>query len=156
MKQHLCTLLFILLLLLPGDGQRPVLAAEESPKKLPEELLIVLVPETNVFQQRKQYKYVTDYLSRKLHMTVLVEIMSSYGKICDAFLEGRADAGFFGSFSYVLTRAKAEIEPIARPEWLDGSSMYSGYLFVRIDSTSLITRLMSRSVPATISVLPYR
>jgi phosphonate transport system substrate-binding protein len=67
-------------------------------------------------------------------MSVLVEIMNNYGEICDAFLEGRADAGFFGSFSYVLTRAKANIEPVARPVWLNGESTYRGYIFVRRDS----------------------
>ena len=67
-------------------------------------------------------------------MTVRADIMPTYAKISEAFLEGRADAGFFGSFSYYLTHRKAGIEPIARPVWLDGSSTYSGYIFVRKDS----------------------
>ncbi len=50
------------------------------------------------------------------------------------FRTGSADAGFFGSFSYVLTHTKAGIEPIARPVWLDGNSTYRGYIFVRKDS----------------------
>jgi len=60
--------------------------------------------------------------------------MANYGEISVAFQHGSADAGFFGSFSYVLTHAKAGIEPIARPVWLDGSSTYRGYIFVRKDS----------------------
>jgi phosphonate transport system substrate-binding protein len=55
-------------------------------------------------------------------------------EISKAFQRGHADAGFFGSFSYVLTHAKTGIEPIARPVWLDGSSTYRGYIFVRKDS----------------------
>jgi phosphonate transport system substrate-binding protein len=67
-------------------------------------------------------------------MNVTVEMMANYGEISVAFQQGRADAGFFGSFSYVLTHAKTGIEPIARPVWLDGTSTYRGYIFVRRDS----------------------
>ena len=97
-------------------------------------LRLLLVPEKNTFEQRRRYKYITEYLSRKMEMNVMVEIMSNYGEISVAFQEGRADAGFFGSFSYVLTQVKSGIEPLARPEWLDGSSTYRGYIFVRKDS----------------------
>ena len=97
-------------------------------------LRLLLVPEKNTFEQHRQYKFIADYLSRKLEMNVIVEIMINYGDISVAFQTGNADAGFFGSFSYVLTHAKAGIEPIARPVWLDGSSTYRGYIFVRKDS----------------------
>jgi len=97
-------------------------------------LRLLLVPEKNTFEQRKRYKFITDYLSEKMQMNVTVEIMAHYGEISDAFMAGQADAGFFGSFSYVLTHAKAGIEPIARPLWLNGSSTYRGYIFVRKDS----------------------
>jgi phosphonate transport system substrate-binding protein len=97
-------------------------------------LRLLLVPEKNIFEQRRRYKYITDYLSMKMEMNVIVEIMANYGEITVAFQEGRADAGFFGSFSYVLTHAKTGIELIARPVWLDDSSSYRGYIFVRKDS----------------------
>ncbi len=97
-------------------------------------LRLLLVPEKNTFQQRRRYKFITDYLSRKMEMNVTVEMMANYGEISIAFQHGSADAGFLGSFSYVLTHAKAGIEPIARPVWLDGSSTYRGYIFVRKDS----------------------
>lgn len=97
-------------------------------------LRLAIVPEKNTFEQLRRYKYITDYLSQKMEMRVTVEIMANYGEISKAFQEGRADAGFFGSFSYVLTHAKTGIEPIARPVWLDGNSTYRGYIFVRKDS----------------------
>ena len=100
-----------------------------------EVLRLVIIPEKNVFEQRRRYRFITDYLSKKLEMAVLVEVMNNYGDICDAFLEGRADAGFFGSFSYVLTRAKAGIEPLARPVWLNEESTYRGYIITRKDSS---------------------
>jgi len=97
-------------------------------------LRLLLVPEKNTFEQQRRYKYITDYLSRKIGMNVLVEMMPNYGEITLAFQHGDADAGFFGSFSYLLTHARAGIEPIARPVWLDNSSTYRGFIFVRKDS----------------------
>jgi phosphonate transport system substrate-binding protein len=97
-------------------------------------LRLLLVPEKNTFEQRRKYKYITDYLSKKMEMHVTIEIMANYGEITVAFQNGRADAGFFGSFSYVLTHARTGIEPIVRPVWLDGTSTYRGYIFVRKDS----------------------
>lgn len=97
-------------------------------------LRLLLVPEKNTFEQRRRYKYITDYLSKKMGMHVLVEIMANYGEITAAFEDGRADAGFFGSFSYVLTHVKTGVVPLVRPVWLDGSSTYRGYIFVRKDS----------------------
>jgi phosphonate transport system substrate-binding protein len=67
-------------------------------------------------------------------MNFIVEIMANYGDISEAFIEGKADAGFFGSFSYVLTHSKAGIEPLVRPVWPNNNSTYRGYVFVRKDS----------------------
>jgi len=116
--------------------QTPDCLASEYQKSANDErtLRLLLVPEKNSFEQRRRYKYITEYLSQKMEMNVIVEIMANYGEISIAFQEDRADAGFFGSFSYVLTHVKSGIEPIARPEWLDGSSTYRGYIFVRKDS----------------------
>lgn len=97
-------------------------------------LHIAIIPEKNIFEQKRRYKYITSYLSEKLGIHVHIDIMSNYGQICDAFIDGSADAGFMGSFSYLLTHAKTGVELIARPVWLDGSSTYRGYVFVRRDS----------------------
>jgi phosphonate transport system substrate-binding protein len=126
---------FILVVFLPGLYV-PVCHSSESTENPASEinLRIVIVPEKNSFEQLRRYKYLTDYLSQEMGMIVTVEIMANYGEISNAFKEGRADAGFFGSFSYVLTQAQTGIEPIARPVWLNGSTTYRGYIFVRKDS----------------------
>jgi phosphonate transport system substrate-binding protein len=125
-------ILFTLLPLLPVPGCYG--AENQVQSDVERTLRLLLVPEKNTFEQRRRYKYITDYLSRKMEMNVIVEIIANYGEITVAFQKGRADAGFFGSFSYVLTHAKTGVEPIARPLWLDGSSSYRGYIFVRKDS----------------------
>ena len=126
--------LFFLLVTSSASAQDDISRKNRPSESDGEILRLVIVPEKNVFDQRRRYKFITDYLSKKLEMTVLVEVMNNYGEICDAFIEGRADVGFFGSFSYVLTRAKARIEPLARPVWLNDESTYRGYIFVRKDS----------------------
>lgn len=130
---------FSLVVFVLGSGVSYIMAQEDTTPtfkkfKKGEKFTIALIPEKNVFDQRKRYEYIADYLSRKLNLNVRTKILSNYGEICDAFLEGKADAGFFGSFSYVLTHTKAAVVPIARPVWPDGSSTYSGYMFVRKDS----------------------
>jgi len=100
----------------------------------PPTLRLLLVPEKNTFEQLRRYKYIADYLSQKMEINVIVEIMANYGEISVAFQQGEADAGFLGSFSYVLTHTRNGVEPIARPVWLDGNSTYRGYIFVRKDS----------------------
>jgi phosphonate transport system substrate-binding protein len=100
----------------------------------PKIIHLVIVPEKNVFEQRRRYQYITSYLSEKTGINFTVEIMSNYGHISDAFAAGQADAGFFGSFSYVLTHAKTGVESIARPVWPGENSTYRGYIFARKDS----------------------
>lgn len=110
-------------------GKQPKIQSEK-----PKILRFLLVPEQNTFEQRRRYKFITEYLSRRMGVSVTSKVMADYGEISLAFQKRAADAGFFGSFSYVLTHAKAGIEPIARPVWLNGSSTYQGYIFVRKDS----------------------
>ncbi len=130
--QLLSLLMLAILLQVPSNES----FAEEKQLQPDDEktLRFVLVPEKNIFEQRRRYKYITDYLSEKMDMNFIVEIMANYGDISEAFIEGKADAGFFGSFSYVLTHSKAGIEPLVRPVWPDNNSTYRGYVFVRKDS----------------------
>jgi phosphonate transport system substrate-binding protein len=131
-KKFLSLCLFLLIVM----GSRPAVRAEDPLQGNIEQrgLHLALVPEKNVFEQRRRYRYITDYLAGKLGFKVHIDIMSNYGQICEAFLNGTTDTGFFGSFSYVLTHARAGIEPVARPVWPDGSSTYRSYIFVRKDS----------------------
>ena len=136
-KKHIIIQLFFLLMfaiffLMPGAGTfaegNKLQSADENTIRM------VLVPEKNIFEQRRRYKFITDYLSTKMDLNFIVEIMEHYGDISAAFIDEKADAGFFGSFSYVLTHAKAGIEPLARPVLLNNESTYRGYIFVRKDS----------------------
>jgi phosphonate transport system substrate-binding protein len=136
-KKIASSLIFLLLVVaifLQVHGMESIAEENQPDPETQNAIHLVLVPEKNVFEQRRRYQFITDYLSQKMDMDFTIEIMSNYGDISEAFDTGEADAGFFGSFSYVLTHATTGIEPIVRPVWLNNNSTYRGYLFVRKDS----------------------
>jgi len=128
-------LIFILSISIPALLESA--AAQEKvtrDSRKPARLTIGILPEKNIFEQRKRYEAITLYISRQLDMNVHVETLANYTSIPEAFSDGTIDAAFFGSFSYILTRNMVPIEPLARPVWTDGSSTYRGYIFTRKDS----------------------
>lgn len=97
-------------------------------------LIIGLVPEFNVIEQKQRYEPLADYLGRKLGMDVRTLVLERYGGIVDAFTAGDINAAFHGSFGFVLLDSLIGIKPVARPQWKDGTSTYSGYIVTRKDS----------------------
>ncbi len=98
------------------------------------ELTIGLIPEQNVFRQMQRYKPMGDYIEKETGIKVKFTILSRYGNIIDSFRDEKMDGAFWGSFTGALAINQLDIEPIARPIWLDGTSTYHGYIFVRKDS----------------------
>ena len=103
-------------------------------KKHKESVLIGLIPERNIFEQRKRYKPLAAYLSDKLGMNIRLKVLTRYGNIIDNFVSLGLDGAFLGSFTYTLAHAKLGVIPLARPEKSDGTSTYYGLIFVRKDS----------------------
>ena len=87
-----------------------------------------------MFEQKKRYRPVADYLSKKAGVEVELCVLSRYGNILENFVSNRLDGAFFGSFTGALALRKLGVEALARPEYLDGTSTYHGLLFVRKDS----------------------
>ncbi|GAB4388369.1 MAG: hypothetical protein Kow0025_07220 [Thermodesulfovibrionales bacterium] len=107
--------------------------AENSPKS-EKALLIGLIPEQNLFKQLDRYKPLAAYLSKHVGVKVDLIVLPRYGNILDNFVSSGMDGAFFGSFTYALAHARLGVEVLARPENLDGSSTYHGFIFVRRDS----------------------
>ena len=93
-----------------------------------------LIPEHNIFKQIERYEPLISYLSKKTGLNIKTKALTRYGNIIDNFVSAGLDAAFFGSFTYTLAHAKLGVEPIARPESIDGRSTYHGLIFVRVDS----------------------
>ena len=93
-----------------------------------------LIPEQDLFSQKKRYTPLARYISERTGAEVKLKILSRYGNIIDNFISGELDAAFFGSFTGALAIKKIGVEPLVRPVWLDGKSTYYGLIFVRKDS----------------------
>ncbi len=128
-----CLLLLLIgSLLLPGCKKPEAHNGTKTPAG--QQFLIGLIPEQNIFRQIERYEPIASYLSNKTGMKVRLTILPRYGNIIDNFTQEKMDGAFFGSFTYALAHAKLGVEVIARPEALDGTSTYHGYIFVRKDS----------------------
>ena len=125
---HLFLSFIILITCTFAEGKEPY----QSPSK--KSLLIGLIPEQNVFRQIERYTPIADYLSAKTGMNVRLKVLTRYGNIVDNFVSLELDGAFFGSFTYVLAHMKLDVEVLARPEAVDGTSTYHGIIFVRKDS----------------------
>jgi len=99
----------------------------------PLRIKIGLVPEEDIRKMAQRYQPLVEYLSKKINQKVILIFLDNYGEVCDKFIYKQLDAAFFGSFSYALTHVKAEVEPIARPDYY-GTSTYRGLIIVREDS----------------------
>ena len=121
MRRHPATAFSFLLILLMSSA---VVA---------EELTIGLIPEQNVFLQKKRYQPVAAYIRERTGVKIRFTILSRYGDIIDSFTTEKMDGAFWGSFTAALAIQKLGIEPIARPLWRDGTSSYHGHVFVRKD-----------------------
>jgi phosphonate transport system substrate-binding protein len=126
----------VLVLLLVGlamgcRDQEEATSVEIQPART---LRIGLIPEENIFSQKKRYEPLSEYLSNRVGAKVLLKVLSRYGNIIDNFVSNDLDAAFFGSFTGALALRKLGVEAVARPEWADGTSTYHGLLFVRKES----------------------
>jgi phosphonate transport system substrate-binding protein len=105
----------------------------EPPPVLPV-LNIGLIPEQNIFEQKRRYAPLADYLGKKIDMKIELKVLSRYGNVINNFVSNDLDGAFFGSFTGALAQMKLGIEPLARPEYADGTSTYHGLIIVRKDS----------------------
>jgi len=97
-------------------------------------LRVGLIPEQDIFVQKKRYQPLFDYLENKLNIQIEAQILSRYGNLIDNFTELELDAAFFGSFTGALAIKKLGMIPLARPHHIEGLSSYYGLIFVRKQS----------------------
>src|SRR5512139_1374764 len=92
---------------------------------------IALLPERNVFEQKKRYQPLQEYLTAALGRPVTFKLLDNYQVIFSELLEKRVDGGFFGSMNGAIAQLKGGIEVLARPVDLQGISTYRGVIFTR-------------------------
>lgn len=98
------------------------------------EFYIGMSPEQNIFRQRERYAPLADYLSQKLGVKVELRMAAAYENLVDSMQAGELDAAFLGSFVGAVAVKKLAAQPLARPQYSDGTSTYRGLIFTRKDS----------------------
>jgi phosphonate transport system substrate-binding protein len=107
-------------------------STEKITEPAPEKSIIIgLIPEHNIFDQLDRYEPIAAYLSAKAGIKIKLKVLARYGNIIDNFHSMDMDGAFFGSFTYLLAYSKLKVEPLARPQFIDGRSTYSGLIFAR-------------------------
>ncbi|HWR98674.1 MAG TPA: phosphate/phosphite/phosphonate ABC transporter substrate-binding protein [Candidatus Methanoperedens sp.] len=101
-------------------------------------ITIALLPERNVFEQKKRYQPLQEYLSSACTCTVTFKLLDNYQLIFSEILERRVDGAFFGSMNGAIAQLKGAVEVLARPVDLKGISTYKGYIFTRNGSGATI------------------
>jgi phosphonate transport system substrate-binding protein len=114
-----------------ADAVQPT-QSEPSAAKSP--LRLGLVPERDIFAQRRRYRALADYLSQRIDQPVELVTLGSYEQILTDFAEHRVDAAFLGSFVTVLAVDRLGAQVLVKPTTADGKSTYQGVIFVRDDS----------------------
>ncbi|MDA3833694.1 MAG: phosphate/phosphite/phosphonate ABC transporter substrate-binding protein [Spirochaetales bacterium] len=121
----------LLCLLLIGCSQQEQPTPESQPEPNPRTLKIGLIPEQDVFTQKKRYEPLLAQLAKELDVSIEVSILPRYGNIIDSFNELGLDGAFFGSFTGAMAIKKLGVEPLARPQYVGGASTYYGIVFVK-------------------------
>ncbi len=95
---------------------------------------IGLIPERDIFEQRKRYQTLVGYLQARLGRPVRLVTLNTYEVALKELAEKMIEGAFLGSLVSVLAMDRLGAQVVARPERPDGSSTYHGVIFVRADS----------------------
>ena len=116
---------------LSGCDQRGQAAPNPAPATTAAKINIGLIPEQDIFAQKKRYEPLLAYLSERLDIPIEVKILPRYINIIDNFKDLDLDGAFFGSFTGALAIEKLGVEPLARPQYANGASTYYGMVLVK-------------------------
>jgi phosphonate transport system substrate-binding protein len=110
-------------------GKHKTESAPDNESQVKGTFVIALLPERNIFLQKRRYQPLAEYLSKRLHMNVRTKLLDSYEAVYSQMLDRSIDAAFFGALSYVAMHSKLPLDPIARPLLKNGKSTYRSMIF---------------------------
>jgi phosphonate transport system substrate-binding protein len=106
-----------------------------------------LIPERDIFAQRRRYRALADYLSDALGLPVELVTSNTYHGALNDMARGRIDAAFMGSMVATLTLDQLNARVLVKPQTADGATTYRGVIFVRDDSPiQSLSGLAGRSI----------
>lgn len=117
------------------NGQDLHLAPATVPSSQPSNTLrIALIPERDIFAQRRRYKVLAEYLSQRLGRPVVLVSLNTYEAVLEDFAREEVDAAFLGSLIAVLVMDRNEAEVLVKPMLPRQVSTYRGVIFVHANS----------------------
>ncbi len=118
----------------PGTGSGGSSAATSPANSGRMALRIGLIPERDIFEQRKRYQALADYLSGRMDRPVQLVTLNTYEAVLLDFAEKKVHGAFLGSLVAVLAMDRLGAQVVVRPELPGQVSTYHGVIFVRADS----------------------
>jgi phosphonate transport system substrate-binding protein len=120
MMKKIISVMALLALCIPAfavDMPTTMMGADSSTGQT---LKIGLIPSSDMRAILKAFVPVQNYLEKELNMTVETFSATNYTTVIDAMRVKKIDAGYFGSFSYVLAAQTANAEAIIAGGTPDG------------------------------------
>jgi len=105
----------------PANGPRPTLR-------------IGLIPERDIFAQRKRYQALAAYVEQQTGQPVTLVTLNAYESALQECADDQIDACFTGSMLAVLAYEHGTLSIVAKPELEGGVTTYHGVLIVPPDS----------------------
>ncbi|GAA4282896.1 putative selenate ABC transporter substrate-binding protein [Brevibacterium daeguense] len=116
-------------LLLSGCG------ASSDAAAAPETLRVALLPDENASEVIKNNEPLKEHLEEQLGLEVELVVTTDYSSMIEAMAHGRLELGYFGPLSYVLAQEKADIEPFAALQEVEGEDpTYQSVFIANADS----------------------
>ena len=101
----------------------------------PETLRVALLPDENASEVIKNNEPLKEHLEKELGLDVELVVTTDYSSMIEAMAHGRIDLGYFGPLSYVLAQEKADIEPFAALQEVEGEDpTYQAVFIANADS----------------------
>lgn len=110
------------------------LAPEREAEPAADALRLALVPERDIFEQRRRYQALVDYLETKIDPPIRLVTLNTYDRVLSEFDKGRIDAAFVGSMVAALAYDRLNVRVVANPRLPGDVTQYRGVLFVKADS----------------------
>lgn len=137
----------VAVLMLQREPEAGATQAATPARPVDEVFRIAIVPERDIFEQRRRFEALAGYLEPRIGRPVELVTLNSYQAAIDALAEREADAACLGSLAAVLAMDRIGAQVLAKPVEPDGVGEYRGLLLVRADSDiHTVEDLRGRSV----------
>lgn len=86
---------------------------QDAEKANPSKLIVALLPDEDAASIIQNNTGLVTYLEESLNKDIELVVTTDYSSMIEAASNGRLDLAYFGPLSYVLAKAKSDIEPFA-------------------------------------------